>query len=113
MSLIARPSIGKVSFNIVSVVGDRTPYQNFAPLIDNVLAMGDENEKFGRNLYATVMWDGREGNIKSTHERFNFAVTEVRATSGIDVRIWSSCDKFWAVSIQSRASSRTDASIHG
>lgn len=87
MSQVARPSIGKVSFNIVSVVGDRTPYQNFAPLIDNVLAMGDENEKFGRNLYATVMWDGREGNIKSTHERFNFAVTEITG----DVRVLFKC----------------------
>ena len=87
ISQVARPTIGKFSFNIASVVGDRTPYQHFAPIIDSVLSMTDENEKFGRHVYATVMWDGREENIKSSQERFNFSITEI---SG-EIRVLFKC----------------------
>ena len=87
ISQVARPTIGKFSFNIASVVGDRTPYQHFAPIIDSMLAMTNENEKFGRHVYATVMWDGREEDIKSSQERFNFSITEI---SG-EIRVLFKC----------------------
>lgn len=91
---VARRTLGIFSMNIVSVVGDRTPYQQFAPLIDSVLSMVDENEKFGKHVYATVMWDGREENIKSSQERFNFPITEVVG----DIRILIKCpDKLSSV----------------
>ena len=91
---VARRTLGSFSMNIVSVVGDRTPYQQFVPLIDSVLSMVDENEKFGKHVYATVMWDGREENIKSSQERFNFPITEVVG----DIRILIKCpDKLSSV----------------
>ena len=86
---VARRAIGKFSMNIVSVVGDKTPYQRVAPLIDNVLGSvhPSSNEMFGKHVYATIMWDGREEHIKSSQERFNFAVTEIAG----DIRVLIRC----------------------
>jgi hypothetical protein len=86
---VARPTLGTFMFNIESVIGDPTPYQDFAPFV-GVLTGKQRTKgrnKFGKHVAATVMWDGREENIVSSQEFFKFNITEATG----DIRVIFTC----------------------
>ena len=81
----ARPTLGTFMFNIESVIGDPTPNWNIAPFVAALPSRQAPTgrNKFGKHVAATVMWDGREENIVSSHELFQFHITEATG----DVRV--------------------------
>lgn len=84
----ARPTLGSFTCNIASVIGDRTPNQHLAPVLDNLLNMASGSaEKFGKHVWASVMWDNRSETVKSTREYFKFSITEAAS----DIRIVFKC----------------------